>query len=143
MADQAFAVPGQPVGRQTFRKAGHEGFGERIPEEQALFQGGRKQHHVRHKAVLPQQTESLQGLPPHLHGPVQRSSGPVPDKTTGTGRRKHHMPHPGHTEIPSAPTGGEKDLMLRLRGKSRQQRAQIPREGVVDEKDAHGSPKGC
>ena len=53
------------------------------------------------------------------------------------------MPHPGHTEIPSAPAGGKKDLMPRLRGKSCQQRAQIPREGVVDEQDAHGSSRGC
>ena len=33
--------------------------------------------------------------------------------------------------------------MPRLRGKSCQQRAQIPREGVVDEQDAHGSSRGC
>ena len=141
MPDKAPPVTGQTGIRQLVRKADREGLGERIVEEQPLFQRRRKHHHIRHKAALPQQTESLQGLPPHLHGPVQASPRPVPGKATAGGG-KHHMPYPGHTEIPSAPAGGEQDLMPGLRGKGRQQRPQVPREGMVDEQDAHGCSGG-
>lgn len=137
MADKAPPIGSQPVGRQPFRKADRERVGERVPEEQPLLQRRRKQHHIRHKAALPQQAEGLQGLPARLHGPVQHRARPVPGKATAGGG-KHHMPHPGHTEIPSTPTGGEKDLVPGLRGKGRQQRPQVPREGMVDEQDAHG-----
>lgn len=88
MADKPFTVPGKPVGRQAFRKAGHKGIRKGIPEEQPLLQCGRKQHHIRHKTALPQQTEGLAEPVVPSPRPCPETCPPRPPQDAGSGKGK-------------------------------------------------------